>query len=194
VMTGLIKYFSQRTMLVNVIMVFVLMCGVITYQKIPREGYPLVDEPGVTLNTSFPGASPIDVELNVLIPIEEAIKNLTGIKSVRSKAYENYCNTFVIFEQSVKDMDKLKQEIRRSLDAITTFPSGVDIRPKMFEWGAKHVEILQVGVSSEALDELTLHRKIKKLQKKLKRSSFIAKVEIEGIRKLEIRYLYCVYP
>ena len=90
IMNFLIKYFIKKPLFVNLITFFILFTGFWTLNQTRREGYPAVDQKMIRIMTSYPGASPEDVELNVTIPIEKAIKGIDGIEKYYSYSYENY--------------------------------------------------------------------------------------------------------
>ena len=84
-----IAEFSVRnSVLVNLLMGAIIIIGLVFALVLPLELFPSIKLEIVTVETVFPGASAEDVEKLVTIPIEEEIKNTSGIKVLRSNSSE----------------------------------------------------------------------------------------------------------
>ena len=186
-MKRLINFFANKQLIINVITIFVIFAGITTYNNLQKQAFPDVDEGGVSIYTQYPGASPEDVELNVSIPIEDQLKTIDGIDKYYSNSYENYSAIWVIFDpDESKNFEKIKQDIRRALDGISDFPPEVTDRPKMYEWGGKYVEVVQVGICGENITERDLQSNAKELKNKLKESAYVSKIDEVGMRDREV--------
>ncbi|MCK4881903.1 MAG: efflux RND transporter permease subunit, partial [Candidatus Omnitrophica bacterium] len=78
-MMTLIKYFLDNKIAVNVFVLGLFFLGLVSFKNIPKEGMPGIELNQVLITTTYPGAAPEDVELNVTIPLEEKISEITGI-------------------------------------------------------------------------------------------------------------------
>ncbi|HDT14848.1 MAG TPA: efflux RND transporter permease subunit, partial [Firmicutes bacterium] len=85
----LIKFFAKKTILVNLIAVFVVITGFFTFFKSPKEIFPNIDLGMVVITAIYPQAAPEDVEQLVTDPIEDAILGISGIKEVFSWSSES---------------------------------------------------------------------------------------------------------
>ena len=70
---GLIKFFAERKLLINLIFVSVLLGGVIIWHEAKKEELPDVTFNFVRISTAYSGATANDVEFFVTKPIEEAL-------------------------------------------------------------------------------------------------------------------------
>ena len=68
----------------------IIFIGLLLAFSLPLELFPSVKLETVTVNTSFPGSSAEDVENLVSIPIEQQIKNVSGVKIVKSVSSEGF--------------------------------------------------------------------------------------------------------
>ncbi|MGM0508309.1 MAG: efflux RND transporter permease subunit [Fusobacteriota bacterium] len=166
---------------VTTIMLVVTMfaMGLISMVGIPVESMPEMDFPVVTVQVSYEGVAPADMDDLVADPIEGAIEGVDEIEDIQS--YSNEGATFVVvwfdwgvdLDQKVIDIKDKITNIRRSL------PSGIDdpLVSKMDVMGKD--EVLSLNLAGEDLMEL---RKIaeEKLEPKLKRISGVASVDIYG--------------
>ncbi len=83
--------FSVRnSFFVNLLMGAIILIGLLFSFSLPLELFPSVKLEMVTVTTSFPGSSAEDVENLVSVPIEQQIKNVSGIKIVKSVSSEGF--------------------------------------------------------------------------------------------------------
>ena len=83
--------FSVRnSFFVNLLMGAIILIGLLFSFSLPLELFPSVKLEMVTVNTSFPGSSAEDVENLVSVPIEQQIKNVSGVKIVKSVSSEGF--------------------------------------------------------------------------------------------------------
>jgi len=70
-MKSFFKFFAERHILANLITIMIVLLGINSLIKIKRDSYPIVDYGMMSIATTYPGASPEDVELNVTNKIEK---------------------------------------------------------------------------------------------------------------------------
>ncbi|MFA7240379.1 MAG: efflux RND transporter permease subunit [Sulfuricellaceae bacterium] len=80
----LFRYFHGRPLLLNVILIIASILGVIGYLKMPRNMYPDVERPQVTVITQLPGASAQSVAQKVTRQIEQELYSLSKVRDVQS--------------------------------------------------------------------------------------------------------------
>ncbi len=80
----------KNSFFVNLLMVAILFGGLLLSFSLPLELFPSVKLEMVTVSTSLPGSSAEDVENLVSIPIEQQIKNISGVKTVKSVSSEGF--------------------------------------------------------------------------------------------------------
>lgn len=186
-MKSVIKFFIDNPLIVNVLTVFVILSGLLSYGTIQKEGYPQVDEPGCSISAAYPGASPEDIELNIAIPIEESLEGIDGIRRYYTDCYENYCNIHIVFYSNVENIEKVRSEIQRNLDKINSFPSDMKSKPILHEWGAKHMDLVRIGITGKNIDRDKMQRRVKVLKEALLENPDISKIEQYGVKKREIQ-------
>src|SRR5690606_7223455 len=95
----------------------VLILGTISFINLETDLLPSLDLPYVVIATSYPGASPEEVEMIVTKPVEQAVATTNNIKNVSSVSKENV--SIVILEfNSDTNMDSATIEINGTLDLI----------------------------------------------------------------------------
>lgn len=121
-MSGLIQWFVRNPVAANLLMLLVVVGGLSGLATVSKTVFPSAALDTVTISVAHPGASPTDVEERILVPVEEAISGLSGIKQVRSFGYEGRGQVNVTALEG-HDVDLLLNEIKARVDAINTFPS-----------------------------------------------------------------------
>lgn len=90
-----------------------------------------MEEPYVTIDIPFPGASPVEVEEGIILKIEEALKGLEGIGDIWSASMDNYGSITVEINDDY-DMNKAIQNIKNSVNSISSYPSGAE-KPVIYQ-------------------------------------------------------------
>lgn len=78
------RFFHTRPLLLAVVLGLTTLLGVIGYLKLPRNMYPDMERPQVTILTQLPGATALTVAQKVSRPIEQELYTLSGIRNVES--------------------------------------------------------------------------------------------------------------
>ena len=83
-MNGLIKLAIKQPIAVAAMVFLIIAFGLVALQKIPIQMTPDIDKPILQVRVSWPGASPEDVEREVVTRLELAVASLSGIENVES--------------------------------------------------------------------------------------------------------------
>ena len=105
---------------------FVLFCllalfGTLALFNLPIELQPGGDIPEVTIRTSYPGASPGEVEDLITRPVEEVLENVQGIKEIRSSSTLGSSNITVEFEWNTNVNERFV-DVLSKLQLISSLP------------------------------------------------------------------------
>ncbi|MCK5266721.1 MAG: efflux RND transporter permease subunit, partial [Spirochaetes bacterium] len=126
-------------------------------------------------------------ELNVTIPIEDELKGVDGIKEYTSISMENLSEIQVTMESDVSDLEKVKQDIRRAVDNVTTLPAEIKNKPYIWEWKVQNFPVIEVALSSDKLTERQLVNRTKELKKQIQNLSMVSKANTKGINDREVQ-------
>ncbi|MFP4047962.1 MAG: efflux RND transporter permease subunit, partial [Bacteroidales bacterium] len=85
---GIIAYMARNSIAANLLMVILIGGGLWTMYNMQKEVFPQFALDIVEVSVVYPGAAPSEVEQGILLPVEEAIRGVQGIKEVTSTAYE----------------------------------------------------------------------------------------------------------
>ena len=101
----------RRPVFATVINLVVLLIGLIAYQRLPVRLIPKVDEPVVTVNTTYPGASAQVIESQITQPIEDALSGVEGIQYIQSVSREQSSQVTIRFRLD-RDPDGAASDVR----------------------------------------------------------------------------------
>ncbi|MEO1260929.1 MAG: efflux RND transporter permease subunit [Bacteroidota bacterium] len=137
----------RRPSLILVIFLVIGLAGYYGYTKLGYEMIPKFDMPFIIVNTTYPGASPSDVENSVTRVIEEAVSNVENVLSIRSNSMESVSFIFVELRDGT-NIDLALQDAQRNIDArLRLLPEGAD-PPSLTKFASDEFPIVNLGVTS----------------------------------------------
>ena len=131
------KQSVKRPFTVIVAVIIVLILGVVSFTGMSTDLLPNMNLPYVLVLTSYPGASPEEVEMTVTRPVEQSMSTVSTIVNVTSNSRENMSVVILEFSQTA-NMDSVALDIREKLDMIKGYwndsvgsPTMIKINPEM---------------------------------------------------------------
>jgi HAE1 family hydrophobic/amphiphilic exporter-1 len=97
----LVEWFLQNAQLAIMLFAAVIIGGVWALLTLRTEGFPSADINIAVITDSYRGASPTEMEKQVVKPIEAAIQSVKGIKEIHSTARNSFASVVVSFEPGV---------------------------------------------------------------------------------------------
>lgn len=179
---GLIAWFCHNSVAANLLMLFILAAGIASAIVIKIQVFPDFETRMIQASMAYPGAAPEEVELAIVIPIEEAIQDLSGIERLRSTAREGAGNVMIEVSSGF-DVSELLNEIKSRIDRIVTFPDGVE-RPVVSEVEMTQ-GIMQVAVYGN-LDDRALKLFTQQIRDEILLLPEVSQAQIFGDRAFEI--------
>ncbi len=185
-MLRLVKYFLNSKIAVNVFVIGLFFLGLVSLKNIPREGMPGIELNQVQITTVYPGAAPEDVELNVTLPLEEAISEVAGIDYMESVSADNMSSIFIQLDESYskKEMADTILDIRKAVETVSDLPVEVKDTPLVKEIKTSDVPIIEIALSHP--DHEILRNKARKLELALEKISPVSGVDKIGYFDKEI--------
>ncbi len=194
-MTRLARYLILRPLLTNLVLVLIVLIAGASLLRVQRQAYPRVDLGKVNITTIFPGASPEDVELNVTVKLEEALKEVSGIEKYISRSTENVSFIQVYIDPDADDPEDVKNDIRTAVDRVSDLPEEVEERPTVNDIKIDYQPVYEISLTlsqegdMSVAGERLLRFHARQLRKKLLDLAFVSGVEEVGIRDREIQIL-----
>ncbi|HKK15266.1 MAG TPA: efflux RND transporter permease subunit, partial [Gammaproteobacteria bacterium] len=117
-----VLHFSiDNPLIINLSLIIVLIMGVLAWQSLPQEIFPVVELDMVSIKTEFEGASPQEVEQQVTLPVEEEFEDSQDIDYITSTSAEGISSVYIKLKPG-SNVDDFMQETRTILDRIDDLP------------------------------------------------------------------------
>src|SRR5436190_11437954 len=154
---------------IYIIAIIVTIMGLIKFNSMPKEQYPDIVVPTISVVTVYAGNSPKDIENLVTRPIEKQLKGISGakVKKITSTSQADYSLIVTEFDTDVKT-DVAKQKVKDAIDkAKTDLPNDLTSEPAVQEFAFSEMPIMFVNVSGD-YDGIKLKEYADKMQDRLK--------------------------
>ncbi|RLV59751.1 efflux RND transporter permease subunit [Parashewanella curva] len=122
---GLIAWFVHNPVAANLLMWVLLIGGVFSALSIKKEMFPIEENNAVNVSVAYPGAAPQEIEEGIVIKIEEAVKNIRGVKKLTSNSGNGIGTVNIEIASGYKPQDVL-DKVKLQVDAISTFPGNIE--------------------------------------------------------------------
>lgn len=120
---GILKLAIGRPVTVAVGVILVVLFGIRALADLPIQLTPDLSIPRLTVRTSWPGASPEDIEREILVPQENALKRLTGLVEMTASANANSGSLTLELELGTNIDEALVRATNR-LQEVGDYPEG----------------------------------------------------------------------
>lgn len=189
---SIVQYFLSKSLFVNLLTFLILLVGGFTAATMNREAFPNINFDIVSVTTVYPGAAPADVEKLVTKPLEDAIKEVDGIKEFRSASLENRSGIIITIDPNTKNTQKVVDDLKSAIDRIQDLPEDVD-DPIVTEITTARQPVIEIHLSSTPkdgkplLNAKELRDQAKILEEKLKDLPSVARITKRGWREREMK-------
>ena len=174
---GSIAFMARNKVITNLLMILLIGGGIWTMVNIQKEVFPQFALDFVEVNVNYPGAAPTEVEQGIVLPVEEAINGIQGIREISSQANEGSGNISVELVQGTDRMKAL-QDIDQAVSRIQTFPDDIEQPQVMLR--DRVMDVMQIGIFGD-VDVWTLRRLAEQLRNILLSNDQITQVEIGNV-------------
>ena len=133
---------------VLVLTAIIILGGLVSYFRIPKESMPEITVPFVAVNTLYSGVAPEDVETLITRPLEEELNEIADVQEITSTSVEGYSSILIEFTAGM-DMTEALQLVRERVDiAKPEIPDAAE-EPMILEFNLSEFPIMQVNVAGE---------------------------------------------
>ena len=143
--TGIIAFFANNSVAANLMMFFILIMGIVSYFTIQRQMFPNFEINYINVSANYRGASPQEIEENILIKIEEALKDVTEIKKIVSRSFRNSGRVTLEIHPD-EELSEVLDKVKLRVDGIATFPADMEpVTINQIEFRQDVIEMSLVG-------------------------------------------------
>lgn len=179
---GVIAWFIHNPVAANLVMLFVVVAGLLSEGSIRKEVFPQQQSHVIFISAGYPSASPAEVEEGVTLKLEDAVRNIVGIKKVSAISYTGYAVMNIEVDEGF-DIDEILDEVKTQVDGISSFPREVE--KVIIRKTRSQALAIQLQVHGK-LDEFQAKELAYDIKRDLLSNTIVKKVDIWGIRPYEM--------
>lgn len=138
-----IDWWARNPVAANLLMIGVIIAGILSYLQMSREVWPTFPVKWMEVSVSWPGASPKEVEEQVILRVEESLADLDNIERIISKAFENGGQVILQANQKV-NMDRFINDVKSRVDSISSLPRDME-PPRVRQFYSRN-ELMRIAV------------------------------------------------
>ncbi len=173
---------------VYILAIIISAIGFLQFITLPKEQFPDIVVPTISVTTIYAGNSAKDIENLVTQPIEKELKGISGAKvnKIQSISQADYSLIVVEFDTDV-ETDIAKQKVKDAIDrAMSDLPNDLTSEPNVQEFAFSEIPIMFVNISGD-YDGMQLKRYADKMQDRFESLGEVNRAEIVGAPEREIQ-------
>ena len=181
----LLGYELTVTSIFGLIAALLLGFGLFALFNVTIERYPALDLRTVIVTVPCDGATPREVEEDIVVRIEESLVGIDGVDRITSNAWEGLGQVVIEFVQW-QDMTARLDEVRTAVESIEDFPPAGADEPEIVEQEVMR-GVVSLFLSSRAATEQELRLAADELREELLLLPGVTVVDLFGAREREIQ-------
>ena len=119
------RFAIEKPLIITVAVLIVCLFGILAIFRVPIQMIPDLDARVVTVVTSWPGATPQDVEQEIIIEQEEYLRRITGLERMISRAVTGRAEIELEFSYG-SDINEVLIRVNNALTQVPGYPENVD--------------------------------------------------------------------
>ncbi|TAF54318.1 MAG: efflux RND transporter permease subunit [Sphingobacteriia bacterium] len=173
---------------VYIITILISLYGLTKFNTMPKEQFPDIVVPTISVTTVYFGNAAKDIENLVTRPIEKQLKSISGAKvsKIQSTSQQDFSLIIVEFDTDIKT-EIAKQKVKDAVDkAQTDLPTDLTSQPNVQEFAFSEMPIMFVNISGD-YDGVKLKSIAEKMQDRFEEMKEVSRAEIVGAPEREIQ-------
>lgn len=150
-MKNLSKFFIENSKLTIVLTIGLIVFGLMGLNKMNAESFPSVSMATGTIITSYEGATAKDIETKITKPLEDEIRGVAGLKSVRSISQAGLSTIVIVVDMDDPkvDVDVAMNDIQKAVDRTTGLPGDLRDAPKFTEMNSEEFPVFEFAITGD---------------------------------------------
>ena len=179
---GPVAWMARHGIAPNLFMALLIIGGFIMSLTIKKEFIPSYEADTVVVNVAYAGATPAEIEQAIILPIENEVASLDGIKDVISIA-DSSSATVVLELVNGVNRQKAYQDIEQAVSRITTFP--IETEKPVIKLASRSIDVATLAIFGD-VSLLELKRLSEQVKDQLLTADEISKIDLRGAPSEEI--------
>jgi multidrug efflux pump len=177
----------RRPVFATVLSLLIVLVGVVSFTRLNVREYPKIDNPVVTVETKYTGASSAVVESQVTKVLEDSLSGIEGVDVITSLSRQEQSQITINFVLS-RDADSAAADVRDKVSRVRQrLPQGID-EPVIAKVEADAFPVIWLSFSADTLNVLQITDYANRIAKPmLQTAPGASDVRVYGERKYAMR-------
>ena len=184
---GITELCIRRPVFATVLSLVLVLAGLMSFQRLTIREFPNIDEPQVTVQTSYPGASAEIIESQVTQVLEGSLAGIEGIDTIESTSRAEQSRITVRYRSTV-NIDAATSDVRDRVSRVRQQLPDEITEPNIAKVEADAQPIMFLVMQSETMDAAEITDYIDRfVVNRFKNLDGVADVTINGERRYAMR-------
>ena len=136
----IIKFAISKPVTIIVMNILIVLFGLVGINRLPVQLTPDVETPQITVSTVWPGATPYEIEKDIVEQQEEVLKGIQKLSLMESSSFNNLGTVTLTFEVGT-DIDAALLRVSNKLNEVRSYPENVE-KPVIEASGAQSSPVI----------------------------------------------------
>lgn len=182
-MKKIISYFIKYPVSVNILILAFFVFGIVGAMNMKSSFFPLVESRIISIQLTYPGASPQEMEEGVVLKIENNLKGLVGIDRFTSRSMENSA-TITVEVLKGYDVNEVLANVKNAVDKVPSFPTGMEPAVVAKQEGLQ--DVISFVVSGKNVPLTSLKATAREIETDLRAMDGVSQIQLSGFPLEEI--------
>lgn len=146
-MNKLIRFFLENHKLTIILSLMMVIFGVMGMFKLNAESYPSVNFAMATIETRYDGATAKDIETQITKPIEDKIREVSGLKDVKSISKSGFSKIVVRVDMDNEDEEQVLDDLQKAVDGVSDLPTDLRDDPVYQEINSEEFPAVEIAIT-----------------------------------------------
>ncbi|MBW1894572.1 MAG: efflux RND transporter permease subunit [Deltaproteobacteria bacterium] len=146
----IIKFSITKPVTIIVGVILVVLFGLIGIMRLPVQLTPDVEQPQITVTTAWQGATPYEVEKDIVEEQEAVLKGIQRLTSMESSSYNSRAEINLTFEVGT-DTDAALLRVSNKLNEVRSYPENVE-KPVIDASGSQSSPVIWMVMKTKSGD------------------------------------------
>ncbi|MFC0269079.1 efflux RND transporter permease subunit [Kushneria aurantia] len=129
--------------------------GTLGFMELPIREYPAVEEPEISIEVTWQGASAAVVESRLTQPLEDAVAGISGIATIESESEDGEADISLTFSTET-DLDSAASDVRDRVSGVADNLPEEASAPEISKDGGGDEVMMILSVRSNSMDAMSL--------------------------------------
>ena len=145
---NLFRIAVARPIATSMVFIAIIVFGVFSYIRLPLDLFPEVENPVITVITTYQGSGALEIEKNVTDHLEASLSTVPNLKEMTSNSVDNVSTIMLEFEYGI-NLDEAANDIRDVLGRTTRLlPDDVD-EPFLFKFSSSAIPVIVFSATAD---------------------------------------------